>query len=181
MKLPAQRVGGFLKSPDRACRAALIYGPDAGLVRERADRISSAICPDLGDPFRVVDLDSDALGNDAARLNDEAASLSLTGGRRLVRVREADDRMGAIFDRFFKAPPPGDVFVVVEAGDLGPRSSLRRAFESAKEAAAIACYLDGPREIAELAREELGARNIKIDAAALQYLAAHLGGDRQVS
>lgn len=181
MKLPAQRIAGFLKSPDSGSRAALIYGPDAGLVRERADLLAAAICPDLGDAFRVAELDGDALDGDAARLNDEAASLSLVGGRRLVRVRDADDRIGAIFDRFFKAPPPGDAFILVEAGDLGPRSSLRRAFEAAKAAAAIACYLDGPREIGELVREVLGARNIKAKPEALQFLIAHLGGDRQIS
>lgn len=181
MKLPAQRIGSFLKSPDAAMRAALIYGPDAGLVRERADRLAAAISPDLNDAFRVAELDGTMLSADAARLNDEAASLSLVGGRRLVRVRDGDDGIGTLFDRFFKAPPPGDAFVLVEAGGLGPRSSLRRAFEAAKEAIAIACYLDGPREIGELARELLGASKIRVTQEAMQYLVAHLGDDRQVS
>ncbi len=181
MKLPAQRVAAFLAAPDSALRAALVYGPDAGLVRERADRIAGAICPDLADAFRVAELDGDRLAADEASLNDEAASLCLAGGRRLIRVRDGGDGVGAIFDRFFKAPPPGDAFVLVEAGDLPPRSSLRRAFESAKTAAALACYRDGPREIGELARESLGAHNIKLKPEAAQYLAAHLGGDRMVS
>jgi len=181
VKLPAQRIGGFLKQPDATARAALIYGPDAGLVRERAEVLAASICPNLGDVFRVVELTADALVDDAARLNDEAASLSLVGGRRLIRVRDADDSVGALFDRFFKSPPPGDAFIVVEADDLGPRSTLRRAFEGAKNAAAIACYLDGPREIGELAREVLGARRITVRPEAMQYLTAHLGGDRQVS
>ncbi len=181
MKLPAQRVGAFLKSPDAAMRAALIYGPDVGLVRERADRLAAAISPELDDAFRVAELDGAMLSADAARLNDEAASLSLVGGRRLVRVRDGDDGIGTLFDRFFKAPPPGDAFVLVEAGDLGPRSSLRRAFEAAKEAVALACYLDGPREIGELARELFGASKIRVTPEAMQYLVAHLGDDRQVS
>lgn len=181
MKLAAPRLAAFLAKPDPTLRAALVYGPDQGLVRERAERLAATICPDLNDAFRVAELDGTTLGRDVARLNDEAASLSLTGGRRLIRVREADDGVGAAFDRFFKAPPPGDAFVLVEAGDLGPRSSLRRAFEAAKEAAAIACYLDGPREIAELAREVLGARNIRIKPDALSYLTSRLGGDHQVS
>jgi len=181
MKLPAQRIAAFLAAPDPAVRAALVFGPDAGLVRERADRIAGAICPDLADAFRVAELDGDRLAMDEARLNDEAASLSLAGGRRLVRVRGGDDGLGAIFDRFCKTPPPGNAFVLVEAGDLPPRSSLRRAFEGAKQAAALACYRDGPREIGELARESFAARNIKLKPEAAQYLAAHLGGDRMVS
>ena len=181
MKLPPARLAAFLSAPDRDVRAALIYGPDAGLVKERAARLAAAICPDLNDPFRVSEIDAGGIVEDPARLNDEAASLSLIGGRRLVRIRGGDDAIGTILDRFFKAPPPGEAFILVEAGDLAPRSSLRRAFEAAKTAAAIACYLDGAKEILELAREVLGARQIRLLPEAAQYLAARLGGDRQVS
>ena len=45
-----------------------------------------AVAGALDDPFRVAELDRE----DIARLPDEAASLSLTGGRRVVRVREVD-------------------------------------------------------------------------------------------
>jgi DNA polymerase-3 subunit delta len=181
MKLPPARIAGFLKSPDGGMRAVLIYGPDSGLVKERAEQIARAICPDLGDAFRVAELDADDLAHDPARLNDEAASLSLMGGRRLVRVHDAGDGVGPTFDRFFKDPPPGDAFIVVAAGDLPPRSSLRRAFEAAKIAAAIPCYLDGPRELGELAREIFAAHKITARSEAMQYLIAHLGGDRGVS
>ena len=37
MKLPATRVAAFLRRSDPGFRAVLFYGPDAGLVRERAD------------------------------------------------------------------------------------------------------------------------------------------------
>src|SRR5262249_18358256 len=181
MKLPAARIAAFVKAPDAGMRAALVYGPDAGLVKERAEKIARTICPDLTDAFRVADLDADVLAKDPPRLHDEAASLSLMGGRRLVRMQEAGDSVGAIFDRFFKDPPPGDAFIVVAAGDLPPRSSLRRAFESAKTAVAIACYLDGPRELGELAREVFAAHKITARPEAMQYLVAHLGGDRGVS
>ena len=132
MKLPAQRIAAFVKSPDAGMRAALVYGPDTGLVKERAQAIARAICPDLSDAFRVAEIDADTIAHDPARLNDEAASLSLMGGRRLIRVYDAGDAVGTLFDRFFKDPPPGDAFIVVAAGDLPPRSSLRKAFESAK-------------------------------------------------
>ncbi|HEY3918453.1 MAG TPA: DNA polymerase III subunit delta [Stellaceae bacterium] len=181
MKLAGARIAAFVKSPDAGMRAALVYGPDAGLVKERTERIARAICADLGDAFRVAEIDADALAHDPARLNDEAASLSLTGGRRLIRIHDAGDAVGALFDRFFKDPPPGDAFIVVAADDLPPRSSLRRAFEAAKTAAAIPCYLDGPRELGELAREVFAAHKIAARPEALQYLVSHLGGDRGIS
>ena len=145
MKLPAGRVAAFLDAPDPAIRAALVYGPDQGLVQERADRIAAAIVPDRHDPFRVAELAAATLASDPARLDDEARALSLMPGRRLVRVRDAGDAVAPHFDRFFAEKPPGDAFILVSAGDLPPRSALRNAFETARQGAAIACYPDTPR------------------------------------
>ena len=90
MKLAPARVAAFLRRPDPAIRAILLYGPDAGLVRERADVLARSVCADLADPFRIADLNGAVLAADPARLADEAAQLSLIGGRRVVRVRAAD-------------------------------------------------------------------------------------------
>lgn len=181
MKLAPARLAAFLAAPDPTMRAALVYGGDAGLVRERADRLARAIVADPKDAFRVADLAATALSADPARLWDEAAALSLVGGRRLVRVREASDGVGALFERFLRDLPPGDSVVVVEAGELAARSSLRRAFESAAAAVAIACYADGRRELEALAREVLGAHKVTASGEAMAYLATHLGSDRLLS
>src|SRR5262245_21610819 len=130
MKLAAARVAGFLRRPDPDIRAVLFYGPDAGLVRERADVLARTVSPDLRDPFQVADLTAAALAADPARLADEAAQISLMGGRRVVRVREASDGLAQLCARFL-ADPAGDGLVVVEAGDLPGRSALRRAFDDA--------------------------------------------------
>jgi DNA polymerase-3 subunit delta len=181
VKLAPARLASFLAAPDRAARAALVYGGDAGLVRERADRLAHAIVPDPKDAFRAADLAATALSADPARLWDEAAAQSLVGGRRLVRVRDAGDGVGALFERFLRDLPPGDSFVVVEASELAARSSLRRAFESAAAAVAIACYADGRRELEALAREVLGGHKVTASGEAVAYLATHLGGDRLLS
>jgi DNA polymerase III subunit delta len=181
VKLPPARIAAFLAKPDATIRAALIYGPDAGLVRERADRLARAICSDLKDPFRIADFTASALAEDPARLNDEAAALSLVGGRRVVRIRDATDTIGALCARFLDSLPPGDSVVVVEAGELAARSSLRRAFEAAPMGVAIPCYADSRRDLEELAREVLGADAISVTGEAMSYLTSHLGGDRLAS
>ncbi|MGC2522189.1 MAG: DNA polymerase III subunit delta, partial [Stellaceae bacterium] len=85
MKIAPSRVAAFLQRPDPEIRAVLLYGPDAGLVRERADAVARTVCTDLSDPFRVAMLNGAVLAADPARLADEAAQLSLVGGRRVVR------------------------------------------------------------------------------------------------
>jgi len=177
MKLPATRVAAFLQQPDSAIRAVLLYGPDTGLVRERADILARGVCPDLKDPFRVADLSAVALAADPARLADEAAQMSLIGGRRVVRVRDGGDRLAALFAGFF-ADAPGDGFIVVEATELPASSGLRRVFDNAPQATAIGCYPDTPRDRAALIRDTLRAHRITASGDAIQYLVEHLGSDR---
>src|SRR4051812_30251261 len=177
MKLAAGRVDSFLRRPDPEIRAVLLYGPDAGLVRERAESVARAICPDLRDPFRVADLTGATLAADPARLADEAAQIGLMAGRRVVRVREAGDALAPLFGRFL-AEALGDALVVVEAGDLLGRSSLRRVFDDAPAAAAIGCYPDNARDLADLVREACAAQRITISRDAVDFLVARLGGDR---
>lgn len=177
MKLAGSRVVAFLRRPDPEIRAVLLYGPDAGLVRERAAALARTVCPDLQDPFRITDLTGPALAADPARLADEAAQISLMAGRRVLRVRESGDALATLFGRFL-ADAPGDALVVVEAGDLPGRSALRRVFDDAPAAAAIGCYPDSARDLADLVRETCAAQRIAISRDAVDFLVAHLGGDR---
>src|SRR5579871_2703354 len=107
MKVQPARVRGFLASPDKAVRAILIYGPDAGLVDERVEALARTVVPDLADPFRVARIAGPALSADPAKLADEAAAIAFGGGRRVVLVDDAGDAaQGAA--RGFLAAPMGD-------------------------------------------------------------------------
>jgi len=181
VKLESRRIDAFLAAPDPSIRACLIYGPDRGLVGERAARLARAISADPKDAFGVAAVTAEALAAEPSRLYDEAAQLSLMGGRRLVHVAGAGDAVGALFARYLADPPAGDGFVVVEGGDLKSRSSLRRAFEAARNAVAVACYPDGPREIEALVRETARAHRMTLAPDAVAYLARSLGGDRALS
>jgi DNA polymerase-3 subunit delta len=96
MKIPANRLAEFLRRPPPEMRGALLYGPDAGLVRERADLLTAAICGNLKDPFRISELSASILAADTARLADEVAAMSLVGGRRVVRIRDAGEAVTAL-------------------------------------------------------------------------------------
>lgn len=160
--------------------AVLLFGPDGGLVRERAAGLVARTVDDPDDPFRVTELSGETLREDPARLVDEAAAISFFGGRRVVRVREAGDGTANLFEALL-ADSPGDALVVAEAGDLPPRSSLRRLFESSGRGAAIPCYRDEGRDLAELARAQLTEAGLSIKSDAIAFLTENLGGDRQVS
>ena len=178
MKLQGKAIEGFLARPDPKIRAVLVYGPDAGLVRDRADTLARSVVADLADPFRVAELTAKAVAGAPARLVDEVAALSLTGGRRLVRLREADDSAAAAFAALFAVAPGGDSLVVAEAGDLGARSKLRLAFEAAASGAALPCYMEDENALRRVMVELAAASGLVLDPDAQAFLAANLVGDR---
>lgn len=179
MKLPAARIEGFLDRPDPAVAAALVFGPDYGLVRERADRLVSAVAA-AEDPFCRTDLPAAALRGDPSRLADEAAAYAFSGGRRVVRVRDATDAVAAAFSNWLASNPSG-ALVVTEGAELTKRSTLRTAFEKANNAVAIACYGDDPGAVEATARAMLAAHDLVPDDDALALLTARLGNDHGVT
>jgi DNA polymerase-3 subunit delta len=180
MKIQPARADGFIAKPDAKVRAVLIYGPDTGLARERLNALTRAVAGAVDDPFRVSEFSADVLKEDPARLRDEAASMALTGGRRVVRIRDAGDAQGSVFAEWLE-DAIGDALVIVTASDLNARSKLRLAFEESDSAAAVACYADDDEAVGRVVRETLKAAGLAVSADALDWLTDHLGGDRELS
>jgi len=180
VKIAAARIEAFLRQPDPAVRAVLVFGPDQGLVRERVERLMRSVVADLSDPFRVAEVRASQLKESPAALADEAAAIAMGGGRRVVVLREAADGQSAALASFL-ANPRGDSLVVIEAGELGPRSSLRKLVEGADTAAALACYGDEAGTLEAVIVTELKAAGLMAEPEAMAYLVDNLGGDRRLT
>ncbi|GBQ71540.1 DNA polymerase III subunit delta [Ameyamaea chiangmaiensis NBRC 103196] len=170
-KIDARALAGVLAKPE-AWRAILLHGEDTGLIRERARAMATHVAGSLDDPFRVAILDADATD----RLEEEALALSLTGGRRVVWVRDAGDPLAAPLKRLLDGT--SEAFVVIEGGALPARSRLRALAEAHKDAASIACYPEEGRALAGSVRQMLEAEKIRITPDALDWLVGRLGTDR---
>jgi len=178
--LRGRDIDTFLARPDPGRPIILLYGPDAGLVRERADALLASAVDDPNDPFSLVRLDGDELSAEPSRLVDEAMTVPLFGGRRAIRVRAGSRSFASGIDTLADTPIK-DCRIVIEAGELRAENPLRKACERAKTAVAIACYPDGERDLAKLIDDELKIANLRITADARTSLTALLGGDRQAS
>lgn len=171
MKLPPVRIQAFLRDPGD-CRVVLFYGDDAGMIRDRAEALIRAVAGALDDPFLVTELARE----EVKRLPDEAAGLSLSGGRRVVRVRDVTDAAAEPVLALLRGKAPG--LVVLEGPALAARSKLRTALEAATEGAAIGCYPEEGRALEETIRESLRANGAGIEPDALSWLSQQLGADR---
>jgi DNA polymerase III subunit delta len=177
--LRAGEIDSFLARPDPRCPIVLIYGPDAGLVSERATALLAAAASNNSDPFAVVPLEGDAIASDPGLLQDEARTFGLFGGRRIVRVRAGNRNFAPALETVLNDPP--DALVLIEAGELRPTSPLRSLCEKSPAAAVIPCYADSERDLLRFVERALKDAGLTIEIDAREELMGLLGADRLAS
>lgn len=178
--IKASEVDRFIAEPDPAQPIVLVFGPDAGLVRERVDALVRTSVDDPGDPFALARIEGDELAGNPARLVEEAHTVPLFGGRRAVLVKAGARNIAGAVETVIAAPSP-ECRIIIEAGNLSKSAPLRVLCEKAKVAAALPCYADNERALAQLIDEEMRAARLSIAPDARSALVALLGGDRLAS
>jgi DNA polymerase-3 subunit delta len=178
--LKAAEVDRFVARPDPAQPIVLVYGPDAGLVRERVEALIRISVDDPKDPFSLARLEGDHLAGEPTRLVEEANTMPLLGGRRAVWVKAGSRNFAPALEALVTSPTPG-CRVVIEAGDLRRSSPLRAICERAKNAVALPCYADGETALARLIDDEMREADLTIAPDARAALVPLLGGDRLAS
>ncbi len=180
MKVQPAAADGFCRRPDPATGLILLYGPDQGLVADRRRLLVEAVLGAADDPFRLVELEAERVAATPGLLYEEAEALSLVGGRRIVLIRQATDALakplsGLVGQRGHAA------LVIVEAGELGTASALRRLAEKDAAAAAIACYRVEGAGLESLIRAQLRELGLAAEPGAMAYLVEHLGANRELT
>jgi DNA polymerase-3 subunit delta len=170
--------------------AALVYGPESGLVSIRSKKIATSIVADLSDGFLVVNLNEKQLDEDKGLLADEFAAISMLGGRKLIMV-DGGNKMTESLKIIFEAPKRkdqkqnnfriiGDNFIVITAGDLDKSSSLRKFAEASPYIATIACYEDDAATISTIIRGKFKEQNFTFDNEVIEMLLNKFGKNRQI-
>jgi DNA polymerase-3 subunit delta len=178
--LKGSAVASFVRAPAQETKAVLIYGSDAGRVHEVAAGIVRSAAGSLDDPFRVANVSDNSLAADPALLADEARSLSLLGGRRIVWVAPAARGFQGAIESYL-ADPGGEALIVAEAAALPKSSKLRALFEKSKQAAVIACYEDSAEDLRTLVRRAASEARLAIADDVLEHVVERIGSDRAVS
>jgi DNA polymerase III subunit delta len=175
-KLDARRIGAFLNDPG-GCRVALLHGDDPGLIRERCEALIRVVTG--GDALRLVEIGKETLRAPAVLAN-EAASSPLTGGRVLVRVRDAGDGKQVADAAKAALAGPGPGLVVIEAPELRTSAALFKAVEASPAGAVIACYRERGAELSASIGRILQELGVTAEPIATEWLAQRLGEDRML-
>jgi len=103
--------------------------------------------------------------------------MSLMGGRRVIRVRPAGEETTAALENLVEATA-GDALIVIEGGNLTPRSGLRTLAETEACLAALPCYMDNEAALEGLVESAARTQGLGVDPDALEWIVERLGGDR---
>lgn len=169
MKIESGRIDAFIKSPH--LNLILLHGPDAGLVAERGQALARGVEGALADPFRYAELQNPP----ADALLAEAYAAALTGGQRVVRVRDAAEIHAKALEKLVKSPP--ESLVILEAGELTGKSKLRGAAEKAAEVAVLACYVIDQARLPQVVAARLRGAGVRIDQDAAIWAGQNLSGE----
>lgn len=180
----AHEAEAFLKNKPQSYSVILLYGPDKGLAAEYAALFAKNSGADLQDPFALLKLDGDVLEKDPSRLIDEAQTIALFGGKRLIWIAYQNSGAKNAFSeavKFLLANPPQDCFILLQAGDLKKGVFLRKIIEDSPQGMALPCYGDEGRALQNLIAEMLAQFNLTISDEARALLQENLGADRRIS
>jgi DNA polymerase-3 subunit delta len=170
-------VEGALRRPDPRIGVFLFYGPDIGLINERARAVAERAVDDPADPFQLIRIDGDDIAADPARLADEAGTMGLFGGKRALWVKATSRNIAPAVDAVLKGDLQ-DTVIVIEGGDLAKSAPLRTLCERSQKALALPCYADTGRDLGAVVDETLKQGGFSITRDARTALIASLGGDR---
>lgn len=167
-------VGSIVKRPD--LRFFLAYGQDESAI----SAIAQAMAKQLPADAEAVDLDSGKLRNDPAILLDEAASSSLFGGSRYIRLHFNRDESVDAVANLLDAEQAGNP-VIATAGNLTKASKLLKLVQGHRLALSFICYApndaDAAQRVAMLARDA----GLKMDHALAAQIARYTGNDRSLA
>jgi len=175
MKATAGQIRAAVDKPNPDTRFYLFHGPDEAGAAELAGRIARALGPEA----ERIDLDMKALREQPGRLADEAASMSLFGGVRYVRVAGIEEGAIEAMTLLLEAERAGNPVIAIGPG-LKASGKLVKAAIASPRALAFACYVPEGVDAAKLAATIGREHGLRLASDLAQQLASASGGDRAI-
>lgn len=178
MKIGAREAEQFLRAPGKAA-GALIYGTDAGQVRQRVAMLAESWLGPNADAMATMELSAEQVKDEPALLADELAAMSLMADKRVIQLRDADDpHLEAIEEALAKRAPNN--FLILYSSESLSKSKLRAFAEKSPDLGCVPCYKDEGMNLEAVIRDALRGYGLRANTDVIRYLASQLSGDRQI-
>jgi len=158
MKLAGRAAAKFFANPAAGCSGVLIYGADSMRVALKRQHLITSLIGEEGEQeMRLTRISSGDLRKYSALLTDAIKAQGFFPGARVVFLEDATDSLTKTVFASLDAWQDGDATIVITAGQLAARSSLRKLFEGRQDTYAAGIYADPPsREDVEEAVQKAG-------------------------
>ncbi len=175
MKANASQIRQALAAPRPAVRFHLLHGPDeAG-----ADALARVLGDAMGKGAERVDLDGATLKSDPARLADEAASMSLFGDKRWIRITGLGEESLAAISALLEAENAGNPVVAI-APTIKATGKVVKLAQDSPAAMAFACYPPTAQDAERLAVSLAAEQGMRTAPGVAARMVAASSGDRAV-
>jgi DNA polymerase III subunit delta len=175
VKANARDARAKIERPSPDCRLYLFHGADTSAAADLAQRLARA----FGADAERVDLDGATLRSDPARLADEAASMSLFGGARYIRVSPAGEECIDAFTALLEADRAGNP-VIALAPTIKSTAKIAKLANDSPLALSVACYEPTAQEAEAIAAGFARDAGLRPVGDVARRLVAAAGGDRAV-
>ncbi len=180
-QIKVANVDHYITNPDKSIPLTLLYGPDQGLVSERAQLLAAKLNPNADEPLSVSRYEAEMLASDPGKLSDDAYSFSMFGDNKLIHISGTTRKNLLVAFKPILENPPQKCWIIYEGGDIKRDSALRKFLEKSVSAITLPCFQDNSAALEQLIREEITSNNLSIDTDTKNYLKSLLGEDRRAS
>jgi DNA polymerase-3 subunit delta len=173
LKASRGQIEKALDAPPADIRFYLLYGPDEAGSAALGKRMERAMGPEA----ERIDLDGSTLKDDPARLADEAASFSMFGDKRWIRINGMGEESLPAVTALLEAEAAGNP-VIATAGALKGTSKLLKLALDNPRAMAFASYQPDAREAEQIAVGIAREGGLRLSSDLARRIADLANGDR---
>ncbi len=180
MKLNARALSAFLANPTSESYGIVLYGPDEGLIREYSVQLQQTLTKAAPSDISLIELFQEDIVKDPCLLTDHTSNFDLLSSHKIILIRNATDKSTKLLKEILPNLS-AECYLIIQASELSPSSSLRKWAESEKKIAALACYHDDMRTRMQYIQETLKKSSAPFPFASAQHIAEMLGNDRFIT
>lgn len=180
MKIQQNQIKFFLEGGFRKYKAVLIFGSNSGLVAKRCSILQKKSTEqDTDSSLNITHLGYEQISKDPSVLQEELCSYSLFNKPKVIMIKNAGASINKDIQQILSSIPDGiENFIIFTSDELPPSSTTRKFFETAKDLAAIPCYMENIETIKNLVMSKLSARNIRLSShEVIDYIVENIQGD----
>ena len=161
MKGKQQDISSIIQSKTSLFRAIILYGPNTFFIDELYRQLGHSLIDQEKEIFGSREFGAKELTGEAEEFYNEIQSITFGLEKKYIKINMFGSEAGGAILDFLKGEND-DVCLIVKAGALSPRSSLRKAAETSKSAIIVPFYEDNTATLIRFVKDRCEKNNFQV-------------------